>query len=271
MKTIKTSTSSSLRDEADAAIAVWRAAATAAATLREQFTTMSQAAQKARTAGVAPKRLELYALEIRTLEAEDVATTASTIATALLGAAEVAEGDPLAVAADAGRLHAGLTRALGEEQRLRDELAIATQNTYAQIGAAHKAEEELATRRKASELPLPARLPLPMGHLGGVPISQLLLGELARGNAGPVKKSNAARIRQIRQEDTELRAHLELERIEREQRIADAARDRATDQRTEDRRARSRREEEEKQRAESQAQRDRVDQLAAAHRARTAG
>jgi hypothetical protein len=92
---------------------------------------------------------------------------------------------------------------------------------------------------------------------------------MERGTA--TVKSNADRLRRLRAEDVSLRAALEQKRLDREEEAKVAARQRASDRKQQERRAREAAEEHREELVKIQSERDRIEALAAAHRARTTG
>lgn len=167
--------------------------------------------------------------EIAHLEAKDAAALAFALASVAVDTFEVSQGDELAIARDPGHMLADLTIIEEDERRLSAELAEVQQRRVARVTVAQTAQAELAVRRSANGLPPPASVP------------QTLEALSARIEARiPPVKDNAARIRQLRHEQTNLLASLEREHREREEekkRIADHDRRAAADRKEEAERA----------------------------------
>lgn len=271
----KTSSSTNLREQADAAIERWRSDESASAAARKEHQSAAIEAEKQRRVmnALAPmNRLALIASEVNALELEDVARQTECRATPMLDAAERAEGLELAIACDPERLRADLVELVAEEQRLKAKHQDAHRRLFARITDARDARTQLETNRRAAALPPPIRLPSGTAF-SGLLMPEILIEQLEsmRDQVPTPTKSNTEKIRQLHQEDTRLRADLEQQRLDREEEAADAARQRKVDREAEERRTLERQKETEAQMAKITAERKRDEQLAAAHRARSAG
>lgn len=250
----------------DTTIETWHASRAARAAASTAYTEAARAAERARSPGHgvdAETRLRVIALNVAALEAEDDEAAARARAVVALAARDVASGDPDALACDLARLHAETVAGIAEIERRRAELADFERGLAARVDAARAAHGALATRRAAANLPEPARVPVASGFGELVALLETRIGST------PAPK-HGEKIRALKREETELRASLEREHRDRE---AARARDKAdAEQEARDHKARADRNAAEnaaltaKYAAEAKARED----LANAHKARTA-
>lgn len=259
MKTKKT-------DHTDHAIETWRTALAARDATRKAHADAHRDAEAKRRPGYnldAETRLGVIALHVAALEADDDEAAARAVAVAALAARDVASGDPDALACDAAGLHAEIVEGIAEIERRRAALADFERGLAARVDAARAAHGALATRRAAANLPEPARVPVASGFGELVALLETRIGST------PAPK-HGEKIRALKREETELRASLEREHREKEAAKIRAKAD--AEQEARDHKARADRNAAEnaaltaKYAAEAKARED----LANAHRARTA-
>lgn len=245
-----------LREQADTAVAAWRTAnAEAAAAAAEH--------SKAPTGSLAA-----VVAEARRFETKDVATLARVTATTALAAAEVAEGDELAIACDPTRLHDDLAALLVDEERKRGEYEEAGKRRAARAAASADSFAKLAARRSAALLPPPVHLPsLAAYHTA-------LLAELARvvadGFAVP-PQMYADRVRSLRSQETQILADRERKLRKQEEEAAKAAKYVEWERQNHARAEKAAATERAANRAKQEAELAETQALADANRARTAG
>lgn len=199
----------------DTTIEVWNAARAA----RDAATTAHQdahrAAERARSSwqGVEPEtRLRVIALNVAALEAEDDEAAARARAVVALGARDVASGDPDALACSLEILAADLEAGLAEAERLRSEAAAAERGALGRLEAARAAHAALAIRRSAANLPEPARVPVSDTSFGEI-LSRL---KVRIEEGATVAPKNGKRIRDLKNEETGIRVHLEKQHRDKE-------------------------------------------------------
>jgi len=270
---VESKATNSLRHGADEAVGEWRARASTATEARQRFNEAERAAEKRRSPGMphpVETRLALLDQEMAMLEAEDAAAAARVRATVACDATDLASGDEFAIACDPASCHVSLIELIAEEERLRREHAEALRRAWLRIEAAQKGRSVLEGRRREAGLPPPAPLPRPPVSLSA-PAPQAWRDAFAHamehGTVAP--KSNAERLRRLRAEDVSLRAALEQERLNKEEDAKVAARQRESDRKEQERRDRAAAKEHRKEQARIQAERERIEGLATAHRART--
>ena len=206
----------------DATIEIWNAARAARDAASTAHKEAARAAERTRSPGHgvdAETRLRVIALNVAALEAEDDEAAARARAVVALAARDVATGDPDAIACDLVTLHAETIAGIAEIERRRAELADFERELGARVDAARTAHAALAVRRSAANLPEPARVPVGQG-LGE--IADVLKTRIEEG--ATVAPKNGKRIRDLKNEETDLRVALEKQHRERE---AERARDKA--------------------------------------------
>ncbi len=214
-----------LRQASNAACAILTTATAAAKAAEQNF---REVVPQNTTAQSNTDGVKRRGAEIAHLEAKDAAAIAIAHASAAVDALEVAEGDELAMARDAGCLLADLTALVAEEDRLAAELVRARSERAARVARAEEAQAALAARRNTHGLPPPASIPrAPSSMSDGGPKALIAVLEARTLTGLPEVKKHADRIRTLRKEETDLLAHIEREHTEREKekaRIADYAR-----------------------------------------------
>lgn len=258
--------------DATTAITTWRACEAEAEAAITHCQAVRAAVDKARGAdgGSTPeKRLSVIAAEIRLLEAQHAVKVSRPHASRAQDAGEVAAGDALAILCDPSHIHAELEPEVDAMERKLAEFREIEKRFWARIGAAQTAWDSLARRRQQAKLPNPVALPRPAFSAQGAKPADWLTA--LTGGAAITPAVPHPRIAELRREETEIRAGLEQDRIDREEAVARQAREREAERRASERNERQRNQEREKELAKVQAERDRVAALAEAHRARAAG
>jgi hypothetical protein len=268
METKKKTSIANLSAPADQEVATWRALSVVAAEARKRHQALDTMFNKQRDISGRlsdEKRVRLLASESAALKAEDAATAAHAAAATACTRADLAEGDADALACDPQQLRAELDERIADVERARAALLEAERLVVARIAQAHNAVAALAKRRLEAGLPPPANLPSP---------PQALLGESPRawldtkfGHAVIVKK-HEARIAQLDREETQLRASLEQERLDREERASELARQEQWERKKDADHAEERARRHEAWVDARRTEQDRIHALADAHRAR---
>jgi hypothetical protein len=260
-----TTSQQDLRRRADEAVATSRAVGEQAQAARERYGSESKSAEQGRRLGGALSawtRAQLLDFECQALEAEDVLPAAKFAASLALDAAEVAEGDELAIACDPARAHRPLAELVADEERARTEYDQAMRRTRTFIDTLCKTSEKVSARRSAAGLPTHI-LPRPAREASGSPPAWV---EALARTLVPPSAPNAGRIARLRSEGVQLRSDIELQRIEHEKLAADEALGDERRRKQDEDEARARRSAHDKQAAERAADWKKREELAAANR-----
>jgi hypothetical protein len=277
MELTKKGTSGTVPDigaKADKAIATLKAAAAVAQKAAELHNAVRAAVDKSRGSDgrtTDENRLKVIVAEREMREADHARKVAAAVGSLAQDAADVAAGDPLALACDPQHFHDALLPLIEELERKRVELAEAEELVRDRIDQGIKAWEALNARRVAERLPSPVPLARPTSlGFNGQPRPSEWLSALIQGVGRKFEPQNtqAHRLWDLRREETEIRASLEQARLDREEAAAEAARQREAERRDSERRTRADRKERESEVAKLQAERDRISGLAEAHRQR---
>jgi hypothetical protein len=221
----KNTDTNDLRAKADTDIEAWRAATAASEAAHTACSEVHSAAEKGR-ASYGPRSpevsLKVIVAEVSRLELEDVARTTLVKASVSLDAAEVAEGDELALACDPAHLHTDLAALHADTTRLRAELAAAEKRWTSRILRAQDSTSALAARRSKQGLPPPVSLPRNTDAMGRDLGPESFLSRLAARATEDMTptRSNAAQIQGFRMRETETRAAIERAHREAEERAA---------------------------------------------------
>jgi hypothetical protein len=217
-------TKTTLRDKAEAAIEAWRAA--------EQVYRDASAACPPSPGNnyecdprKAEQELAHIAGSISVVEAFAAESNARAEASAAVAAAEIAEGDGLAIAASPAALRDALAACCEDEARLQAEIVAVRQRADERIREAHAASVALAGRRRAEGLPEPVGLPSVVGgtFMPGAAPDTSTRGWISRLDAAmsAVRQPNDARaeVACLRIREEAIRADIER-RLQEEEREA---------------------------------------------------
>ena len=219
MNTKKNTTAAALRADADAKIETWRALEMQAQPKRTEHNAWAKANPLTTGSHVFLRSSPLYfahvTREIPVVEAENAAMHARNAVLLALDAAEVAEGDEIAVARDPRTLHADLVAFADEEREIEAKLAAVRQRRDQRVAKARQADGALAVRRRAADLPEPVGLPHPGAIVGGRVVTMLdaLVQRIDHGVPMPNKDAQLA---DLRAQETRIAADLEHARREEE-------------------------------------------------------
>lgn len=221
-----------LRAAADTVVATWRELDTVAQTKRTAHNDFMAALPQHRRGTShldrsSPSMLRGVELYREALEAEDVAERACHAAIVALDAAEVAEGDELALARDPKRLYDNLAALDAEHTALLDKTADVQRRRGERMGGAFQDDAKHAARRVADALPPSASLPRPTLDK---PYMQVFVERVEKGVPVP---SKAAQIEGCRVDERRIAANLEEQRLEEEKRAKNVAARRADRERDE--------------------------------------
>jgi hypothetical protein len=198
-----------LEAERDARIATWQDAKTKADEAQKNASAPPGTFKNDRT------EVLRVGAEIASLEALDAAALAQAHASSAADAFDVARGDELAIARDAGCLHADLLAILEEEERLAEALAQARQARTERLAKAEDAHAKLASRRRADALPPPVNVPAVDTARGPRAFLDVLSARVASGV--PEVKNSEGRLRRLRAEEHTLLASIEARHRELEE------------------------------------------------------
>lgn len=271
-KSAKKGTSGNIVAEAEAQLEVWKRSGMVAGEYLMHLQTEREKLEKRRAPGHPmpdQDRLRLIDLETRWLEAEDAQRTAAAMASALLHAIGMAQRDPHVLLSDIGELQKDLSELVAASERAYAAYLDANRLVETRIANAYAAHQSVAAKHAKAGLPPPPAMPRPLQTWMGDTTRNWVETTLANHAPAPAK-SNAAKIEKLRREEIQIRAALEERELEREERQAEAKRQAAAEQREEKRRAHESEQEHKARIAKHQAERNRINSLAAAHRAREA-
>lgn len=255
-------------DPTDTAIDTWRTALTARADASKAHADAHREAEAKRRPGynMTPEaRLDVLALQSAALTSEDEETAARARAVAVQAARDVANGDPDAIGCDLARLHGEVVEGIAEIERRRAELADFERGLVARVDAARASHAALAIRRAAANLPEPARVPTAPGFGELVALLETRIEETST----PAPK-NGEKIRALKREATDLRVALETAHREKEAAKARAEADAEQEEQNRKDREKANALENEALRAKYAAEAKAREDMANAHRARTA-
>jgi hypothetical protein len=224
--------SAALREAADAAVDTWRELETVAQAKRAAHDNFGAALPPDRRSNghfdrSTPTKLRMAELYREAVEAEDAADRARHAAVVALDAAELAEGDELALARDPKRLYDELAVLDAEESALQTQLADVDRRRAERRMRAFAGDGQNAARRVAASLPPSTPLPRPTFDR---PYLTALAERVEKGVPMP---SRAAQIIACRADERRMAADLEEERIKKEEQEKEEAARKANAERQE--------------------------------------
>lgn len=156
------------------------------------------------------------------LEAEESAERARVQAISALDAAELAEGDELAIKRSPKRLHEDVVTLVAEEKKFDEQLAAVRRQRVALFASTFTADAAHAARRVEAGLPRSAPVPQPNGGGFGPPRPYLqVLAEHLEKGVPPI--NFAERIEVARAVELRIATDIEERRLEKEAKAKDSA------------------------------------------------
>lgn len=267
--TKKNTTPAALRAAANEAVENWRSLQADADAKRAEAEQWYQANPLPQVSFVgqlrsSPLLLAHIGRQIAVAEAEGRAAVAERAAVLSLDAAELAEGDEAARARDLPTLKADLFELDADVQKAREALVAAQRRFTERVGSADKAKVLTAYRRREAALPYAfAAVTL----LPGRRFTDAVDEAIAKGIPTP---GFAARVADLRAQQTKVAFECEEARIEKEAEAREKAEIMASRERRDQDANRRMREQAEASRREAEDERKRREELAAAHLQRLA-
>ena len=264
-----TTSPAELRSAADHAVAKWHESDAKAKADRTAYNTWCKANPLSAAPFLARDSERLFEHTTRSIPvllAEEAAEQDAYAAMLALDAAELAEGDELALACDPKHLHDDLVALDTEQKALEDKLSEVRRRRDDRVATAHRAETQRAARRVASALPVSTPLPRHF-VLGGKSLVAMLAERVEQGVPVP---NRAAQLAAARSEERRIATNLEEQRLEKEEREKEKADTKKAKHEEEERAQRKAHQRERERREAAEADARRKDQLASDYLARRA-